>query len=173
MRHPCALLWIRRTNSTVQEPKFEVTQERKQSRRISPRDFFVYLGAALIIPLAFLDPGCLATDIAAGAGFNYDLIWALLLASSFAILLQYLSGKLGLATGNSVSQFVGASLEDQKPHRTVLAGRGTRDRGHGPFRYLGTVIALNLLFGIPLLYRASSARPTSSFFSCWRTAASA
>src|SRR5690348_12771632 len=87
----------------------EVTEQQRTSPQISARDFLIYLGPALIISLAFLDPGCLATDIAAGAGFNYNLIWTLVLASTFAILLQYLSGKLEIATGNSVSQLVRSS----------------------------------------------------------------
>jgi manganese transport protein len=130
----------------------EVTEEQRTSPRISARDFFIYLGPALIISLAFLDPGCLATDIAAGAGFNYNLIWSLVMASMFAILLQYLSGKLGIATGNSVSQLVRASLKTKSRIIPYWLGAELAIAVTDLSEYMGTVIALNLLFGIPLLY---------------------
>jgi manganese transport protein len=130
----------------------EVTEEQRTSPRISARDFFIYLGPALIISLAFLDPGCLATDIAAGAGFNYNLIWSLVMASMFAILLQYLSGKLGIATGNSVSQLVRTSLKTKSRIIPYWLGAELAIAVTDLSEYMGTVIALNLLFGIPLFY---------------------
>jgi manganese transport protein len=129
----------------------EVTEQQRTNPQISARDFFIYLGPALIISLAFLDPGCLATDIAAGAGFNYDLIWTLVLASTFAILLQYLSGKLGIATGNSVSQLVRSSLKTRSRIIPYWLAAELAIAVTDLSEYMGTVIALNLLFGIPLL----------------------
>ena len=61
-----------------------------------------YLGPALIVSMAYMDPGNYGTDIFAGAGFNYDLVWSVWLASIMAMLLQYLSGKLGISTGKSL-----------------------------------------------------------------------
>ena len=82
-----------------QGQKPEVSAEQKASPRISLRDFFVYLGPTLIVSLAYIDPGNFGTDVAGGSVFNYDLVWAVWMASIFAMVLQYLSGKLGIATG--------------------------------------------------------------------------
>ena len=143
--------WSRRLNEQETIQSQEVTEEQRTTPHISTRDFFIYLGPALIISLAFLDPGCLATDIAAGAGFNYDLIWSLVTASMFAILLQYLSGKLGIATGNSVSQLVRASLKTRSRIIPYWLAAELAVATTDLSEYMGTVIALNLLFGIPLL----------------------
>jgi manganese transport protein len=143
--------WSRRLNELETIQSQEVTEEQRTSPHISMRDFFIYLGPALIISLAFLDPGCLATDIAAGAGFNYDLIWSLVTASMFAIILQYLSGKLGIATGNSVSQLVRASLKTRSRIIPYWLAAELAIATTDLSEYMGTVIALNLLFGIPLL----------------------
>lgn len=144
--------WSRRLTEPETIQSQEVTEEQRTTSHISVRDFFIYLGPALIISLAFLDPGCLATDIAAGAGFNYDLIWSLVTASMFAILLQYLSGKLGIATGNSVSQLVRASLKTRSRIIPYWLAAELAIATTDLSEYMGTVIALNLLFGIPLLY---------------------
>jgi manganese transport protein len=48
--------------------------------------FIVYLGPALIVSMAYMDPGNYGTDIQAGASFNYDLVWAVFLASMMAML---------------------------------------------------------------------------------------
>jgi manganese transport protein len=130
----------------------EVTEQQKNSPRISLRDFFTYLGPTLIVSLAYIDPGNFGTDIAGGSQFNYALIWSVWMASAFAMVLQYLSGKLGIATGNSLAQLLRGSLKTRS--RIIpywLAGEiaiASTDLAE----YLGTVIALNILFGIPLLY---------------------
>jgi len=63
----------------------------KNGARPSRRDFLLYLGPALMVSLAYMDPGNYGTDLAAGAGFKYDLVWAVWLASGMAMLLQYFS----------------------------------------------------------------------------------
>ncbi|MGA2666425.1 MAG: Nramp family divalent metal transporter, partial [Nitrososphaerales archaeon] len=97
---------------TIQRP--EVAEQRKNNPHISVRDFFTYLGPTLIVSLAYIDPGNFGTDIAGGSVFNYDLIWAVWMASIFAMVLQYLSGKLGIATGISLAQHLRGSLKTRK-----------------------------------------------------------
>src|ERR1700681_3968427 len=77
---------------------------------MSWRNFLVWLGPALMVSIAYMDPGNYGTDIAAGGGFKYDLLWAGWLASAMAMLLQYLSGKLGVASGYSLPELVRMSL---------------------------------------------------------------
>src|SRR5437879_12147108 len=63
-----------------------------------------------MVSIAYMDPGNYGTDIAAGAGFKYDLLWAAWLAGGMAMLLQYLSGKLGIVSGYSLPELVRMSL---------------------------------------------------------------
>src|SRR5438093_13302687 len=82
----------------------------KTSTRASRRDFPLYLGPSLMVSMAYMDPGNYGTDLAAGAGFKFGLVWAFWLASAMAMLLQYLSGKLGIASGHSLPDMVRKSL---------------------------------------------------------------
>ena len=78
-----------------------------------------------------MDPGNYGTDIQAGASLNYSLLWVVWLSSGMAMLLQYLSGKLGIATGLSLPEVIREKLKKKKyiiPY--WLAGRGCRS-GYG------------------------------------------
>ncbi len=114
----------------------------------------MYTGPALIVSVAYMDPGNFGTAILAGASVGYSLLWVVWLSSGMAMLLQYLLGKLGIATGRSLPEII-----REKLNRKILiipywlaaeAAAAATDLAE----YLGTVIALNLLFGIPLLYAA-------------------
>ena len=109
------------------------------------------LGPAFVAAVAYVDPGNVAANITAGARYGYLLLWILVLSCAAAMIVQYLSAKLGIVTGQSLPQ--------------VLAGR----MGKGPriaywmqaeivaaatdlAEVIGGAIALNLLFGVPLLW---------------------
>ena len=116
--------------------------------------FIAYAGPALIVSIGYMDPGNYGTDIQGGAAHGYTLLWVVWLASSMAMLLQYLSGKLGIATGLSLPEIIRQILQKKIyiiPYwlsAEIVAA--TTDLAE----YLGTVIALNLLFGVPLIYAA-------------------
>lgn len=135
-----------------QAQKPEVTEQRKNSPRITLRDFFTYLGPTLIVSLAYIDPGNFGTDIAGGSQFNYALIWSVWMASAFAMVLQYMSGKLGIATGKSLAQLLRASLKKRSRIIPYWLAAEVAIAATDLAEYLGTVIALNILFGIPLIY---------------------
>jgi manganese transport protein len=106
-----------------------------------------------MVSIAYMDPGNYGTDILGGSGYLYSLLWAGWLASGMAMLLQYLSGKLGIASGYSLPELIRTSFKGKK--RYVLpywlaaeAAVAATDLAE----YLGTVLGLNILFGIPLLY---------------------
>ena len=122
--------------------------------RTSVRNFAVYLGPALMVSLAYMDPGNYGTDMASGSVFKYDLIWAIWLASAMAMILQYLSGKLGIATGHSLPEMVRKSLVRRSYVIPYWLAAEAAAAATDLAEYLGTVIALNLLFGIPLIYAA-------------------
>jgi manganese transport protein len=132
--------------------KPEVTEQQKNNPHISLRDFIVYLGPTLIVSLAYIDPGNFGTDIAGGAAFNYKLVWAVWMASGFAMVLQYLSGKLGIATGMGLPELIRGSLKSRSRIIPYWLAAEIACAATDLAEYLGTVIALNILFGIPLLY---------------------
>jgi manganese transport protein len=140
----------------VLKPAEQVEKERQERirNRISLRNLFIYLGPALIVSMAYMDPGNYGTDIQGGASFAYDLLWTVWLANIMAMILQYLSGKLGIATGKSLAEQVRLSLKIKKFILPYWVASETAAAATDLAEYLGTVIALNLLFGVPLLYAA-------------------
>ena len=109
----------------------------------------------MMVSMAYMDPGNYGTDLAAGAGFGYALLWAVWLANVMAMLLQYLSGKLGIATRHDLPELVRKSLGGRRRYvvpywLAAEAAAAATDLAE----YLGTVLGLNLLFGIPMLYAA-------------------
>ncbi|GBC75177.1 Divalent metal cation transporter MntH [archaeon HR06] len=123
-------------------------------RRSALSSFFNYLGPSLIVSMAYMDPGNYGTDIQAGASFNYDLIWAVFLASAIAMLFQYLSGKIGIATGKSIPELVRESLNSKVLILAYWFFAEIAVIATDLAEYTGTVLALNILFNIPLLYAA-------------------
>jgi manganese transport protein len=118
----------------------------------SIREFVAYLGPALIVSMAYMDPGNYGTGIVSGALTNYDLIWAVWLASVMAMVLQYLSGKIGISTGKSLPELIRSSLGVNRFVVPYWLGAEAAAAATDLAEYLGTVVALNLIFNIPLLY---------------------
>jgi manganese transport protein len=116
------------------------------------RDLLRYFGPALIVSVAYMDPGNFGTNISGGADFGYTMLWVVWLAGIMAMLLQYLSGKVGIATGNSLPELIRLHLK--KPVFIIPYWLGSEIAAAMTdlAEFLGTVIALNLLFGIPLFY---------------------
>src|SRR3984885_1082464 len=75
------------------------------------------LGPAFVASVAYIDPGNFATNFAAGARFGYALAWVIVLANLMAMLVQYLSAKVGVATGQDLAELCRAHLP-----RPVSAG---------------------------------------------------
>jgi manganese transport protein len=120
----------------------------------SLRQFFAYLGPALIVSMAYMDPGNYGTAIQAGALFNNGLVWSVWLASLMAMILQYLSGKLGISTGRSLPEMIRISLNSRYYTFTYWLAAEAATAATDLAEYLGTVLALNILFHIPLQYAA-------------------
>ena len=115
-----------------------------------PRKLWAFAGPAYLVSVGYMDPGNWATDIEGGARFGYQLIWVLLLSNWMAILLQTLSARLGLFAGRDLAQ----ACRDyySRPVSMVLwilceVAIVACDLAE----VLGSAIAFNLLFGIPLL----------------------
>ncbi|MFC0403058.1 Nramp family divalent metal transporter [Paraburkholderia rhizosphaerae] len=112
--------------------------------------FLAFAGPGYLISVGYMDPGNWATDIAGGSRFGYTLLAVILLSNLMAILLQALSVRLGVATGRDLAQ---ACRENySKPVNLGLwiaceAAIIACDLAE----VIGTAIALQLLFGIPLI----------------------
>lgn len=113
------------------------------------KKMLAFSGPGYLVAVGYMDPGNWATDLAGGSKFGYALLFVILLSSIFAMLLQHLTVKLGIATGRDLAQIC----------------RDTFPRWVNVFLWLmaeimiiacdlaeviGTAIALDLLFGIPL-----------------------
>jgi manganese transport protein len=124
----------------------DTTRPRTGFRRI-----FAFLGPAYLVSVGYMDPGNWATDIAGGSRYGYALIWVLLMSNLMAVLLQSLSARLGIVSGNDLAQ----------------ASRRTYSRPVNIFLYflaeiaiaatdlaevLGMAIGIQLLTGLPLIW---------------------
>lgn len=116
------------------------------------RSLLTYFGPALIVSVAYIDPGNYGTDIGGGASFGYSMLWVVWLAGVMAMLLQYLSGKIGIATGHSLPELIRLHLKRRIYILPYWLASEVAVAMTDLAEFLGTVIALYLLFGIPLLY---------------------
>jgi manganese transport protein len=109
-----------------------------------------FLGPAFVAAIAYVDPGNFATNIAGGAEFGYLLLWVILGANLMAMLIQFLSAKVGIATGRSLPE-----LCRERFPRAVSVGLWIQAEliamATDLAEFVGAAIALNLLFGLPLL----------------------
>jgi manganese transport protein len=115
------------------------------------RRLAAFVGPAYLVSVGYMDPGNWATDIEGGARFGYMLIWVLLMSNIMAVLLQTLSARMGIVTGHDLAQ--GCRREYPKPVTLVLwvlaeVAIAATDLAEA----LGTIVGLNLLFHIPLLW---------------------
>jgi manganese transport protein len=107
------------------------------------------LGPAFVAAVAYVDPGNVAANLTAGAQFGYLLVWVLVVANVMAVLIQYLSAKLGIATGKSLPQILGERLH-RGPRLLFWAQAQIVAIATDLAEVVGGAIALHLLFGIPL-----------------------
>src|SRR3954467_1885640 len=113
------------------------------------RKFLAFAGPGYLVAVGYMDPGNWATDLAGGSAFGYRLLCVVLLSNMMAVLLQGLASKLGIVTGRDLAQ----ACRDHysKPVGYVLwvmceLAIAACDLAE----VIGSAIALNLLFGIPL-----------------------
>lgn len=108
------------------------------------------LGPAFVASIAYVDPGNFATNIAAGAGYGYLLLWVILAANLMGMLIQSMSATLGIASGLSLPE--ACRVRHRRP---VVIGlwivAEVVAMATDLAEFVGAAIALNLLFGLPLL----------------------
>jgi manganese transport protein len=108
------------------------------------------LGPAFVAAIAYVDPGNFATNVQGGAQYGYLLVWVVVAANLIAMLIQYLSAKLGIVTGHNLPELVG--------HRSppwlrwvMWAQAEVMAMSTDVAEFLGAAIGLNLIFNVPLL----------------------
>ncbi|TVY12063.1 divalent metal cation transporter [Paenibacillus cremeus] len=115
------------------------------------KKFLAFAGPGYMVAVGYMDPGNWATDIAGGSMFGYTLLSVILLSNLMAILLQALAGKLGIVTGRDLAQAC-------RDHYSKPVAMGLwvlcelAIAACDLAEVIGSAIALQLLFGIPLIY---------------------
>src|SRR3954470_5052617 len=118
------------------------------------RKLFAFAGPGYLVAVGYMDPGNWTTDLAGGARFGYALLSVIMISNLMAILLQALAARLGIASGRDLAQ----ACRDSYSRGTTLflwivceIAIGACDLAE----VLGAAIALNLLFGLPLIWGVS------------------
>lgn len=139
------------TNTASAPSLPEVHRSVEVGGRSRLRKFFAFAGPAYLVSVGYMDPGNWATDLAGGAKFGYSLLWVILVSNLMAMLLQTLCARLGLVTGRDLAQ----ACRDyyKKPAAIALwvlceIAIIACDLAE----VIGSAIALNLLFGLPLVW---------------------
>jgi len=110
-----------------------------------------FLGPGFLISVGYMDPGNWATDIAGGSRFGYTLLFVIMASNLMAILLQSLSLKLGIATERDLAQLCHQSYGPRVSY-ALWVGAEIAIAACDMAEVIGSAIALNLLFHIPLFY---------------------
>src|SRR5512132_1089284 len=118
------------------------------------RKMFAFAGPGYLVAVGYMDPGNWATDLAGGAKYGYTLLSVIMISNLMAILLQALSARLGIASGRDLAQACRDSYS--RPVVMVLwllceVAIAACDLAE----VIGAAIALNLLFGLPLIWGVS------------------
>lgn len=114
------------------------------------RGMLALLGPAFVASVAYVDPGNFATNFAGGAEHGYQLVWVIVLADLMAILVQYLTSKIGLATGRSLPELCRERYG--RPINVILWLQAEIvAMATDLAEFVGAAVGLNLVFGMPLL----------------------
>ncbi len=138
------------TRPTLSERTDAKIREVLTGERRGVGSLLLFAGPAVVASIAYMDPGNFATNIQAGSGYGYSLLWVVLMANLIAMMFQALSAKLGIVTGRNLAEM----CHDQfsTPVRIVMwivseiAAMAT-----DLAEFLGGAIGLSLLFGMPPL----------------------
>ncbi|GAA0318917.1 Nramp family divalent metal transporter [Kineococcus aurantiacus] len=118
--------------------------------RAGRRSLLRLLGPAFVAAIAYVDPGNVAANLTAGAGYGYLLLWVLVAANAMAVLVQYLSAKLAVVSGRTLPEVLRDRLG--RPARLAYWAQAELVAVATDLaEVIGGAVALNLLFGTPLL----------------------
>lgn len=114
------------------------------------RQVLALLGPAFVAAVAYVDPGNFAANFSAGAQYGFLLLWVLVVANLMAMMVQYLSAKVGIVTGKSLPEVVAEKLS--RKYRIMYWAQAEMVAVACDIaEIVGGAIALNILFNIPLI----------------------
>lgn len=108
------------------------------------------LGPAIVAGVAYLDPGNVATNLTAGSSYGFLLVWVIIAANLAAALVQFLSAKLGLVTGQSLPGVLGQRFKSRTGRLAFWAQAELVAMATDLAEIIGGALALYLLFDLPL-----------------------
>ena len=114
------------------------------------RAMLAMLGPAFVAAIAYVDPGNFGTNISAGALFGFLLLWVVLMANVMAMLVQYLSAKLGIVTDRNLPELCRERYPRLLTWFLWLQAEGVA-MATDIAEFIGAALGLNLLFGVPLV----------------------
>ena len=135
------------------DTRTSLATQAQEAARVRPRAL-LFFGPAALISVGYMDPGNWATDLEGGARFGYQLLWVLVASNLVALLLQTLAVRLGTITGLDLAQACRAHY----PRRTSFALWLLAEVAIVACdlaEIIGSALALNLLFDIPMLWGAA------------------
>ena len=138
------------SQATLTDRTMLAGSEALAGRRRGLRSLLPFAGPAVIASVAYMDPGNFATNIQAGAKYNYNLLWVVVLANVIAMIFQALSAKLGIVTGRNLAEL----CREHFPRPMVWGmwvGSEIAAMATDLAEFLGGAIGLSLLLGMPLL----------------------
>ncbi|MGB8206935.1 MAG: Nramp family divalent metal transporter [Mycobacterium sp.] len=130
-------------------PPGQVTLQEVKSRGRG-RMVLALLGPAFVASVAYVDPGNFATNFAGGAEHGYELVWVVVMANLMAILVQYLTSKTGLATGQSLPELC-RERYGRRVNIALWLQAEVVAMATDLAEFVGAALGLNLVFGMPLL----------------------
>jgi manganese transport protein len=135
---------------TLTESTTDRIREVLAGQRGGLRSALLFAGPAIIASIAYVDPGNFATNIQAGAGYGYALLWVVVVANAIAMLFQALSAKLGIVTGRNLAELCGERFP--APVRYFMwAASEIAAMATDLAEFLGGAIGLSLLLHMPLI----------------------
>lgn len=117
---------------------------------LKTRRVLTLLGPAFVAAVAYVDPGNFAANFSAGAQYGYELLWVLIVANLMAVMVQYLSAKVGLVTGMSLPEVIAKKLGRRSRIAYWLQAELVAI-ATDIAEVVGGAIALNILFGLSLV----------------------
>src|ERR671935_349556 len=127
----------------------QVAQRALEGYPQHPLRILPFLGPAFVACVAYIDPGNFATNVAGGSKFGFTLAWVILMSNLMAMLIQYLSAKLGIATGRNLPEV----CRERMSRRTSLGLWVQAEviaMATDLAEFLGAAVGIKLLLGIPL-----------------------
>ena len=124
-------------------------KQNRKRKETAGMNFLRYLGPGLFVTVGFIDPGNWASNIAAGSGYGYELLWMVTLSTIMLIFLQHNAAHLGIVTGKCLSEAASFYLPAWLKN-TILATAMMAAVATAMAEILGGAIAFQMLFGIPI-----------------------